>query len=85
MMIHLGLPNWQYIFTDHGLSPEAKVTHIFNFTRVFLSPQTRISASRVTGSNSFKYAQHLRHKDFHFDQKEELQGIVSSNMYDSQN
>lgn len=24
MMIHLGLPNWQYIFTDHGLSPEAK-------------------------------------------------------------
>jgi len=24
MMIHLGLPNWQYLFTDHGLSPEAK-------------------------------------------------------------
>ena len=22
--LHLGLPNWQYAFTDHGLEPAAK-------------------------------------------------------------
>ena len=27
MMIHLGLPCWQYLFTDAGLSPETKVKY----------------------------------------------------------
>jgi len=32
MMIHIGLPQWQFAFTDVGLMPQAKVTNLFTHT-----------------------------------------------------
>jgi len=31
MMIHIGLPQWQFAFTDVGLMPQAKVTYLHRY------------------------------------------------------
>ena len=51
MLAHLGLPHWQYAFTENGVDPVAK--HWFGFLALHQAPATDSAVEAMFGSTAF--------------------------------